>query len=664
MIKAETGAVLFACTGVEPRQGQTLVVVGSSAELGGGDASRGVTLHQLKNPAFSSVWMSFPICHSACSNVRFQFALVGPGLDSVESGASASGGVPLIAGASLVEGVQNSSAVTSSALPSAVPTDDRSHDCHGYVTLCEPLGCGLREMEVVDGGLVLFGGRWGEGGTQVTPLTWNDMVTAQQQLEQDASPSVSAKSDSERERVREREGTGDRENFGGLPERGMRGSSFTVGDGVVVSAAPLTFAFSEREGERERKNGEGRAVQSEAEFSSNRRSTLSVQQGGCGERVTLSELGVVGGGGVVPITAKEGILMASVDSAQRGGASVSGGRPETSEYVSTQARGDEVMEERRRYGNSDQAVRFAPAAVKKRGWVGGKGGDLSGGKTAESVNGLAGCDGSVLIVRDGHAVSREGESVCPSAAACEGSKRRRLSSLSVAVSVSGSERRGGEEPLVTERSSVRPFPSNAGGEGRSTLSPQLFETIALEALVWEEKGRRESAQGRSRGTVTETFSVHMDGSAAVARNAEGRASVSTVGNGAGVKIAERRASVSTVDSALSAKSVEGRVSVSMVGSDLSAKIVEGRVSVSTVDCGTGAKSVEARASVSTVAGAVSAKSVEERVSVSTVGSATTARTVEGTEYVFTESSAATARSASCSQFFSIDLLLPFSFFCA
>uniref|UniRef100_A0A0G4HEZ1 Uncharacterized protein n=1 Tax=Chromera velia CCMP2878 TaxID=1169474 RepID=A0A0G4HEZ1_9ALVE len=62
-------------------------------------------------------------------DVRFQFALVGPGLDSVQSGASVSGGVTLIAGGSLVEGGQNSSAVTSSALPSAAPTD--AHRCCG-----------------------------------------------------------------------------------------------------------------------------------------------------------------------------------------------------------------------------------------------------------------------------------------------------------------------------------------------------------------------------------------------------------------------------------------------------------------------------------------------------------------------------------------------------
>eukprot|EP00820_Chromera_velia_P007093 Cvel_19500.t1-p1 / transcript=Cvel_19500.t1 / gene=Cvel_19500 / organism=Chromera_velia_CCMP2878 / gene_product=hypothetical protein / transcript_product=hypothetical protein / location=Cvel_scaffold1687:1-604(-) / protein_length=156 / sequence_SO=supercontig / SO=protein_coding / is_pseudo=false len=79
MIEAETGCVLFACSGVEPREGQTLVVVGNSSELGGWDASRGAPLHRVKNPAFAGLWMCFPMLHSARSHVRFQFALVGPG---------------------------------------------------------------------------------------------------------------------------------------------------------------------------------------------------------------------------------------------------------------------------------------------------------------------------------------------------------------------------------------------------------------------------------------------------------------------------------------------------------------------------------------------------------------------------------------------------------
>uniref|UniRef100_A0A0G4GJD3 CBM20 domain-containing protein n=1 Tax=Chromera velia CCMP2878 TaxID=1169474 RepID=A0A0G4GJD3_9ALVE len=202
MVEAETGVVLFACTGVEPREGQTLVVVGSSSELGGWDVSRGITLHRVKNPAFSDVWMSFPLSHKACSHLQFQFALVASDTDILESDSSARGGMRLVDSGSPIEGGQNSSTVTS-VLSAASPTDGRRQDCCGWVW--EPFGCGLRDVEVVGGGFVLFGGRWGEGGTQVTPLTWEDMVSAQQELEQHSLPYVPSELDSEKEQEEEGE---------------------------------------------------------------------------------------------------------------------------------------------------------------------------------------------------------------------------------------------------------------------------------------------------------------------------------------------------------------------------------------------------------------------------------------------------------------------------
>uniref|UniRef100_A0A0G4HXU6 CBM20 domain-containing protein n=1 Tax=Chromera velia CCMP2878 TaxID=1169474 RepID=A0A0G4HXU6_9ALVE len=238
-MEAETGGgVLFACSGAEPRKGQTLVVVGSSSELGGWEAGRGITLHRVKNPAFPGVWMSFPMRHSACFQVQFQFALVGPHTDTVALHSSVWSSRTLVDGGSLIDGgCQNFSAVTS-ATSAAALTNGAGRDCCGCV--CEPLGPGPREVEVVGGGFVLFGGRWGNGETQVTPLALKDMVLAKQQLEPDTLPSVS--SEFHIERGREGGETRGGGSFGGLPEGEMMLSDVSAesGSASVSVAVPPT----------------------------------------------------------------------------------------------------------------------------------------------------------------------------------------------------------------------------------------------------------------------------------------------------------------------------------------------------------------------------------------------------------------------------------------
>uniref|UniRef100_A0A0G4F709 CBM20 domain-containing protein n=1 Tax=Chromera velia CCMP2878 TaxID=1169474 RepID=A0A0G4F709_9ALVE len=168
---------------------------------------------------------------------------------------------------------------------------------------------------------------------------------------------------------------------------------------------------------------------------------------------------------------------------------------------------------------------------------------------------------------------------------------------------------------------------------------------------------------RQRETAMEGVSVNMDGSAAFARTAVGRASVSTAesvtlarsveggasvstaGSAPSARTAVGRASVSMVAFALSARSAEGRASVSTAGSETSAKSVEGRVSVSMADGALSARSAVGRASASTAEYITVARSVEERVSVSMVAFALSARSAEGRAYVSTVGSEASARSA-------------------
>uniref|UniRef100_A0A0G4G6J7 CBM20 domain-containing protein n=1 Tax=Chromera velia CCMP2878 TaxID=1169474 RepID=A0A0G4G6J7_9ALVE len=251
MIEAETGVVLFACSGVEPREGQTLVVVGSSSELGGWDASRGITLHRVKNPAFPGVWMTFPMRHSAGSQVRFQFALVGPVSDTLQSMTFDNGGL-------VVDGVKTSSAVSSTL--SATPIDGRNQECCGCVW-GEPLGCGPREVEVVCGGYALFGGRWGNGETQVTPLRLEDMALAQQQLEQEYPASVSSQLETERDREGGRGEMRREGNFGG----DRPAARDLMVDETSLSAASVVRSVT---------------AQSQTAFTA-RRSTVTGQQGGC-----------------------------------------------------------------------------------------------------------------------------------------------------------------------------------------------------------------------------------------------------------------------------------------------------------------------------------------------------------------------------------------------
>uniref|UniRef100_A0A0G4F9N6 CBM20 domain-containing protein n=1 Tax=Chromera velia CCMP2878 TaxID=1169474 RepID=A0A0G4F9N6_9ALVE len=391
MIEAETGVVLFACSGVEPREGQTLVVVGSSSELGGWDASRGITLHRVKNPAFPGVWMSFPMCHSACSEVRFQFALVGPVADTLQSMTSDNGGL-------VVDGVKTSSAV-SSAL-SAAPIDGRNQDCCGCV--CEPLGCGPREVEVVGGGHALFGGRWGNGETRVTPLRLEDMVLAQQQLEQEYPASVSSELDSERDREGGRGEIRREGNFGG-----------PAADDLIVDETSLSAASVVR----------SVTGQSQTAFTP-RRSTVTERQGGC-------------------------VGVASADFPSR--SSVSDSRYPYPPAVKGGRMGHKKFDD-----DAIEAAAFSSDSVNgEREWGGQRGVGLWRGQTEEeSVSDLTGFGQSVTGEHSSE--GQWGSSVC------EGPKRRRLSSVSIAVPESDAERRGGEEgnPMLTERNVVAyPFAS-------------------------------------------------------------------------------------------------------------------------------------------------------------------------------------------------------------
>eukprot|EP00820_Chromera_velia_P025875 Cvel_34536.t1-p1 / transcript=Cvel_34536.t1 / gene=Cvel_34536 / organism=Chromera_velia_CCMP2878 / gene_product=hypothetical protein / transcript_product=hypothetical protein / location=Cvel_scaffold5967:1-1035(-) / protein_length=345 / sequence_SO=supercontig / SO=protein_coding / is_pseudo=false len=345
-MEAETGSgVVFACSGVEPREGQTLVVVGSSSELGGWDASRGIILHRVKNPAFPGVWMSFPMLHSECSQVQFEFALVGPVTDTVALRPSVCGGLALADGGSLVDGGCQSSSALTSPFSHSANTNGRSQG--RCMCVWEPLGCGPREVEVVDGGFVLFGGRWGEGGTQVTPLTLEDMVLAQQQLEieHDTFPSVCSAC------VSERDGEGGDarggQHFGGPPEDGLMVSDVAAEAGSESLSVAAVPAASEGEGGRKkgRRCGVAPHVQSEAEFP-DRRGRASVEES----------------------TENADTLIVPAKSAESDGVFFPGGHPETSACVFVQRRGDHEGKRMRR-GNerSNETLRFGPAALKNGG---------------------------------------------------------------------------------------------------------------------------------------------------------------------------------------------------------------------------------------------------------------------------------------------------------
>uniref|UniRef100_A0A0G4IF12 Uncharacterized protein n=1 Tax=Chromera velia CCMP2878 TaxID=1169474 RepID=A0A0G4IF12_9ALVE len=649
---ARGGVVLFACTGVEPREGQRLIVVGSSSELGEGNASRGIPLHRVKNPAFPGVWMSFPMRHSACSHLRFQFALASPGADTLEWSVSACGGAN--SGATLTDAHQQSSAVASSLTPEAAPTYNRSEDCCGCVW--EPLGCGVREVGVVDGGLVLFGGRWGERETQVTPLTWEDIVLAQQQLEEETSPAVSSELDTEKES--EQEG-----------RQGSENKSVTA-----ISQSSSMCASSKREGGKGEEKGCGVAAQSEGDFAVSR----GGQEGG--GRVRLQQVD---------------IDMSLYDSAETEGISLSGGHVKTSlsPVLQKKKRGNEVMGERERDEKSDQVLRFGPAALNERGWVRGEEGDRLGGKGAESVNGLrgTGCPGLFL----GESRGAEGEPLCPSAV-CEGPKRRRLSLISPAVSDSQYDMIGSEEALVTgEGVAVFPFASVAQQQSflpsqKRSLSRGTF-THCLEVQSTAVPRERQAVCGLSEGGMERALttgektgdvwqhSVGREGSTgclggcekrggkgkgrAPRRGEEGqipncplsaraggfvvdagsvgeRACVSTAGNETSARIVEGRASVSMAAFARSARSAEGGAFVGTAGSALDVETVEGATSVCTADGVIGARSVEVVAFVSTVGSVISARSAAGRVFVSTVDGARSARSAEGRVSVSTAGSVA------------------------
>uniref|UniRef100_A0A0G4F620 Uncharacterized protein n=1 Tax=Chromera velia CCMP2878 TaxID=1169474 RepID=A0A0G4F620_9ALVE len=356
--------------------------------------------------------MSFPLSHKACSQLQFQFALVDSQIDGCH-------------------GCQNSSAVTS-ALSAASPTDGRSQDCRGCVW-GEPLGCGLREVEVVGGGFVLFGGRWGEGGTQVTPLTWEDMVSAQQELEQHSLPYVPSELDSEKEQEGEGGETKDWGTLEGAPAEIESAPLSVSALPPGLSSSSPTFASHDMT----------QRVQSEADLS---RPT---------DRVTVTGKQTGGGGGILVVSPAS-----AAGSSCHPPASVSAA-------VFLQKGQSEVRGERRGDGGSDQSFRFAPAALMKGS--GGKRADVFGGEIEETVSGGMGEGDPVSNpsqrVRESQCVLQEtpteGDGV---SAVCEGLKRRRLSSLSVSISAPRLDRRVGGQAFVSERvSSVSPFLS---------LSPQ------------------------------------------------------------------------------------------------------------------------------------------------------------------------------------------------
>eukprot|EP00820_Chromera_velia_P027474 Cvel_11029.t1-p1 / transcript=Cvel_11029.t1 / gene=Cvel_11029 / organism=Chromera_velia_CCMP2878 / gene_product=Zinc finger protein 283, putative / transcript_product=Zinc finger protein 283, putative / location=Cvel_scaffold680:33973-36123(-) / protein_length=717 / sequence_SO=supercontig / SO=protein_coding / is_pseudo=false len=355
----------------------------------------------------------------------------------------------------VVDGPKSSSAVIST-ISAAAPSHSRNQDCC-WCVWGEPLGCGPREVEVVRGGYALFGGRWGDGDTQVTPLRLEDMVLAEQQLEpeQDTPPSVSSKFETDKENEWEKAGSIAGEKFGGPHEGGFTVSDVSLSaSGNVLSAAPSTGTWAERVGGEEREKGRETDIQPETELAE-RRSRASGQQGDGGGRESLREISEAAGGRVGVVTASETahILMASADSAESDGGSVPWGHYETFASVHLQRRGSDVMGGERVHDISDQTIRFAPAALKRREGMRGEGVGVLRGKSAESVKGLTGRRGPCLIVGENRSsceMQTQGAFLSPSTV-CEGPKRRRLSSLSVAVSKSQSDRRGGEEAVVTGR---------------------------------------------------------------------------------------------------------------------------------------------------------------------------------------------------------------------
>uniref|UniRef100_A0A0G4F864 CBM20 domain-containing protein n=1 Tax=Chromera velia CCMP2878 TaxID=1169474 RepID=A0A0G4F864_9ALVE len=447
-MEAETGVVLFACSGVEPREGQTLVVVGSSSELGGWDASRGITLHRVKNPAFPGVWMSFPIRHSACSEARFQFALVTPSAvtESLESRTFDDRRL-------VVDGLKSSSAVIST-ISTAAPSHSRSQDCC-WCVWGEPLGCVPREVEVVAGGYALFGGRWGDGDTQVTPLRLEDMVLAQQQLEKDTPPSDSSKFETDKENEWEGKGAGGGGNFRGLSEGDLMVSDVSGKTDSALSESSPICTSPQRAGESGKEEGCESAVQVDDEFSA-RKSHVSQQ--------------TVVGVGVAPASENADILMVCGHGAECDSVCVPAGYNHLkTDSAILQRGGGELRGVRGGVG-----FRFAPAALNRRKNERVNGGQgLSGGKAAETggaVNLLAGRVGK------SRSVSRESlpERKCPSAV-CDGPKRRRLSSLSVAVSESQSDMslRRGEQTLIF------PCPSIPQQHSRFPKTRLSFDTVGM-----------------------------------------------------------------------------------------------------------------------------------------------------------------------------------------
>uniref|UniRef100_A0A0G4HXI5 CBM20 domain-containing protein n=1 Tax=Chromera velia CCMP2878 TaxID=1169474 RepID=A0A0G4HXI5_9ALVE len=646
------GGVLFACTGVEPREGQMLVVVGSSSELGEWDASRGIALYRVKNPAFSRVWMSFPMHHSTCSQVRFQFALI-------ESGSSSCDAMPL-SNHGLTQWSQSSFQVTS-ALSAAASPNGRSQDCFGCVW--EPLGCGPREVEVVNGGFALFGGRWGERETQVTPLAQEDMVSAQQHFEvsEHPPPSVSSEFVPETGREKKMGGTHGGKSLGGPFEGHCLVRDVPVeSDSALLSASPLPSAHlssSHRESGKgkEKGGGTGPYVQFEDDLLI-RRDRVSSQHD----------------------VENANTLVSSAESAESNCVSVSRGRLETSADVFMRRQGGGVNGLKRGYEDSDchEALRFAPASLKNRWGVGREEGDLLGGagKNAGGVNGVTrsgGCDvvpGSGLLVGESDSIfqqpSVDGQWLC-SSAACGGSKRRRVSSLSASVSEPQSDKGSRQVNLARERNvSAHTFPTvpqlqnarlpsfNDGvteqGGGHETSHRDHLKRKVEEVGEGGEQGMDRSLQrvdlclhGCPRTHNKEGGSGHKS----VARSAGGRAYVNTADTAVRARSAGVRASVSTADGALSAKSAGGRAFVSTVDSALSAKSAGGRAYVNTADTAVRARSAGVRASVSTADGALSARSVEVRASVSMDAFAPSARSAGGRAYVNTADTAVRARSA-------------------
>uniref|UniRef100_A0A0G4FHB0 CBM20 domain-containing protein n=1 Tax=Chromera velia CCMP2878 TaxID=1169474 RepID=A0A0G4FHB0_9ALVE len=651
------GGVLFACTGVEPQEGQMLVVVGSSSELGEWDASRGIALYRVKNPAFSGVWMSFPMHHSTCSQVQFQFVLV-------ESGSSPCEAMPL-SDHGLAQWSQSSVQVTS-ALSTAASPNSRSQDCFGCVW--EPLGCGPREVEVVNGGFALFGGRWGERETQVTPLAQEDMVSAQQHFEVSEHPPPSVSSDFVPETGREKKRGG---MHGGKSLGGPLEGHCVVRD-VPVESDSASLSIS--------------ALPSVHLSSSHTDSGKGKEKGGeAGPYVQFEDDLLIHRGRVSSQHGYEiaNTLLPSAMSAESEGVSVSRGRLETSADVCMRRQGGGVNGLKRGYEDSDchEALRFAPASLRNRWGVGREEGDLLGGagKNAGCVYGVTGgCDvvpGSGLLVGESESIfqqlSVEGQSLY-SSAGCGGSKRRRVSSLSASVSEPQSDKGSRQVNLARERNvSAHTFPTvpqlqNAclpsfndgvteqGGGHETSHRDHLNREL-------EEVGER-GVQGMDRSLQRADLCLHGyprthnkevgSGGKGVAKSAGGRAFVSTADSAISAKSAEGKAYVNTADTAFRARSAEVRAFVSTVDSARSAKSAEGRAYVSTAGSALSARSVEGRASVSTADSARSAKSAEVGAFVSTAGSALSARNAEVRAFVSMDAFAHVAKSAEVRAFVS------------